>query len=130
MEGNCAGHRAELAIIETAKAIAAFDKRKYITAEDTKKAAEFALPHRIRQMPPQQPFENNVDHQENDYSNNGNQDENTCEANTNGDFEQNGQTKDRESQEESNEPCNNMEDNTEHGQSQNNFDSPGSNGEE
>lgn len=130
MEGNCAGHRSELAIIETAKAIAAFDNRKYITVEDTKKAAEFALPHRIRQTPPQQSFENNVDHQGNDYSNNGNQDENTCVANINGDLEQNGQTKDRESQEESNEPCNNMEDNTEHGQSQNNFDSPGSNGEE
>ncbi|MCX7841806.1 MAG: magnesium chelatase subunit D family protein [Clostridia bacterium] len=52
-EGNCAGHRAELALIETAKAMAAFDNRKYITALDVKNAAELALPHRIRKFPPQ-----------------------------------------------------------------------------
>lgn len=52
MEGNCAGHRAELAMIETAKAIAAFDNRKHITAGDVKQASELALPHRVREMPP------------------------------------------------------------------------------
>lgn len=48
LEGNCAGHRAELALIETAKALAAFDGRKAVAAEDLKQAAEFALPHRMR----------------------------------------------------------------------------------
>ncbi len=52
MEGNCAGHRAELVIIESAKAMAAFDNRGYVTVEDIKQAAELALPHRIREMPP------------------------------------------------------------------------------
>ena len=50
-EGNCEGHRGEIAVIETARAIAAFDSRKYITVEDIKQAAQFALPHRIRKMP-------------------------------------------------------------------------------
>ncbi|MCX7885288.1 MAG: magnesium chelatase subunit D family protein [Caloramator sp.] len=45
---NCAGHRGEIVIIETAKAIAAFDNRKNITIEDIKLACEYALPHRIR----------------------------------------------------------------------------------
>lgn len=48
IESNCAGHRAELVIVETAKAIAAFDSRLNITVEDVKEAAELALPHRIR----------------------------------------------------------------------------------
>ncbi len=51
-EANCAGNRAELVIIEAAKAIAAFDNRKNINVNDIKEAAEFALPHRMREMPP------------------------------------------------------------------------------
>lgn len=51
-EANCAGNRAELVIIEAAKAIAAFDNRKNININDIKEAAEFALPHRMREMPP------------------------------------------------------------------------------
>lgn len=63
MEGYCAGHRAELAVIETAKAIAAFDNRRDVTAEDTKQAAVLALPHRVRQIPKQQSFGNEADNQ-------------------------------------------------------------------
>lgn len=118
MEGNCAGHRAELAVIETAKAIAAFDNRKYITVEDTKQAAELALPHRVRQMPPQQSFENNADYQENDYSNNDNQDENTDEAETNEDLGRNEQTRDRESKEEDKDPGEEPKGSVEHNQNQ------------
>lgn len=51
-EANCAGNRAEIIIIEAAKAIAAFDNRKNININDIKEAAEFALPHRMREMPP------------------------------------------------------------------------------
>ncbi|HCQ91608.1 MAG TPA: magnesium chelatase [Clostridium sp.] len=51
-EANCAGNKAELVIIEAAKAIAAFDNRKNINVNDIKEAAEFALPHRMREMPP------------------------------------------------------------------------------
>lgn len=50
-EANCCGHRAELVIIETAKAIAAFENRKNITVNDIKEAAELALPHRMREIP-------------------------------------------------------------------------------
>lgn len=48
-EANCAGHRAELVIIETAKAIAAMDARKMLNINDIKEAAKYALPHRIRE---------------------------------------------------------------------------------
>ncbi len=48
-EANCAGHRAELVIIETAKAIAAMDGRKMLNINDIKEAAKYALPHRIRE---------------------------------------------------------------------------------
>ncbi|WP_319371234.1 magnesium chelatase subunit D family protein [uncultured Ilyobacter sp.] len=64
MESNCAGHRAEIIIVETAKAIAAFDGRKNITAKDIKEAASYALPHRVREMPPQQSPEEDPKEQE------------------------------------------------------------------
>lgn len=48
-EANCEGHRAELVIIETARAIAALDGRKLINIADIKEAARYALPHRIRE---------------------------------------------------------------------------------
>lgn len=54
-EANCEGHRAELAIIETAKAIAAFDNRKNININDIKEAAELVLPHRMRELPKENP---------------------------------------------------------------------------
>ena len=48
-EGNCAGHRGELVIIETAKAIAALDGRIILNISDIKEAAKYALPHRVRE---------------------------------------------------------------------------------
>ncbi|SHK15385.1 magnesium chelatase subunit D [Geosporobacter subterraneus DSM 17957] len=48
-EGNCHGHRAEIVLIETAKAIAAFEGRKGMLKEDIAEAARFVLPHRIRE---------------------------------------------------------------------------------
>jgi len=64
MQGNCAGNRAEIAVIETARAIAAYDNRGQVTVEDIKQAAELALPHRVREMPPQE-FENRAESPEN-----------------------------------------------------------------
>lgn len=52
MKANCSGHRAEIIMIETSKAIAALNGRKNITIEDLKEAAELAVPHRKRDMPP------------------------------------------------------------------------------
>lgn len=57
-QANCAGHRGEIALIETARAIAAYDKRRMINLNDIKEAAEYALVHRMQdaspcQSPPQ-----------------------------------------------------------------------------
>ena len=46
---NAAGHRADIIMIETALAIAALDKRDEVEREDVETAAEYVLPHRIRQ---------------------------------------------------------------------------------
>lgn len=58
-EANCAGHRAELVIIETARAMAAMERRNNIIMRDIQEAGEFALPHRKRDLPnePQMPPE-------------------------------------------------------------------------
>jgi Mg-chelatase subunit ChlI len=48
---NVEGHRADLVILKTARAQAAFEGRKTITERDIALAAELALPHRIRQGP-------------------------------------------------------------------------------
>lgn len=52
-DANCAGHRAEITIIETAKAISAFNGKYTLERESIIEAAKFALPHRARQIPPQ-----------------------------------------------------------------------------
>ena len=56
---NTAGHRAEIVMIETALAIAAFQGEEAVTEETVKAAAPFVLAHRIReqQSPPVQPQE-------------------------------------------------------------------------
>jgi magnesium chelatase subunit D len=51
-EAHCAGHRGELALIETARAGAAFEGRRMVNLEDIRDAAEYALPHRARNAPP------------------------------------------------------------------------------
>lgn len=55
IEGRCAGNRAEIAIIETARALAAWDNRTHISIEDIKQAAELALPHRVRPKQEEEP---------------------------------------------------------------------------
>ena len=45
------GHRADLVILKTARAHAAFENRSAITDRDIALAAELALPHRIRRGP-------------------------------------------------------------------------------
>src|SRR5512143_3492421 len=51
---NVEGHRADLVILKTARAHAAFEGRTAINDRDIALAAELALPHRIRQGPFQQ----------------------------------------------------------------------------
>lgn len=50
-EAYCAGNRAELVMIETARALAALAGRQNINIDDIKEAAELALPHRKREKP-------------------------------------------------------------------------------
>jgi Mg-chelatase subunit ChlI len=45
------GHRADLAILETARTHAAWSGRTVLAAEDIRLAAELALPHRMRRQP-------------------------------------------------------------------------------
>lgn len=54
-EAGCAGHRAEIVIIETARAVAAYDNRTTVTEDDIHVAAEYALPHRMRETSPAPP---------------------------------------------------------------------------
>ena len=53
--GGCAGHRAELVLIEAARAAAALDGRTSVTEGDVRECAKYVLPHRIREaieLPP------------------------------------------------------------------------------
>ncbi|WP_157198802.1 ATP-binding protein [Methanocaldococcus infernus] len=43
--------RADITVVRTAKAIAAFNGREYVTLDDIKEACELALPHRMRRKP-------------------------------------------------------------------------------
>ncbi|MBV1818356.1 magnesium chelatase subunit D family protein [Clostridium cochlearium] len=124
-EANCSGHRAELVIVETAKAISAFDNRKNITIEDVKEAAELALPHRMRENPPEmnepqeneepnEPEEDNEDKEDNSQQdnnpNNGEQQQEANEENDNEDEDSEEDKQDNEDKEEEN-PENNLDDN-------------------
>ncbi|BBB92164.1 MAG TPA: VWA domain-containing protein [Methylomusa anaerophila] len=48
-QARSAGHRAELYLLEAAKAIAALAGREYLLPADVEEAARFVLPHRVRQ---------------------------------------------------------------------------------
>ncbi|MCK5494344.1 MAG: AAA family ATPase, partial [Candidatus Omnitrophica bacterium] len=50
LKNNCAGHRAEIIMSKTARAICTFENRDTVTIEDIQKAAAFVLPHRTREQ--------------------------------------------------------------------------------
>ena len=52
-QANCQGHRAELILMETARALAAWDGRQYVNLEDLKEAGPLVLAHRKRESSPQ-----------------------------------------------------------------------------
>ncbi len=52
LKANTAGHRADLYLIEAARALAALAGRRYVLPKDLERAAEFVLPHRMRDIPP------------------------------------------------------------------------------
>ncbi len=45
------GHRADIGMIKTARALAAFNGRKKAQKEDLERAARYVLPHRMRKNP-------------------------------------------------------------------------------
>ncbi len=55
--GNCQGHRAERILVETAKAIAAWENSPEVTDAMLREAAQFVLPHRLREARPAQKAE-------------------------------------------------------------------------
>lgn len=65
-KAHCAGHRAELYLIEVAKTLAALEFRNFILPKDLDEAAVFVLPHRIRQIPEEQSEDNNKDFDDNE----------------------------------------------------------------
>lgn len=60
----CAGHRAEIYLLEAARAIAALEKRTYILPKDMQEAAVYVLAHRMRT--PSEAQEMEQDQQENE----------------------------------------------------------------
>lgn len=74
----CAGHRAEIYLLEAAKALAALAGRAYVLPKDVEEAAQFVLPHRMRKPPePQEmePEENEQESQEQDEDDSENNDD-------------------------------------------------------
>lgn len=72
----CAGHRAEIYLLEAAKALAALAGRSYVLPKDVEEAAQFVLPHRMRKPPePQEPEENEQESQEQDEDDSENNDD-------------------------------------------------------
>lgn len=63
----CAGHRADIYLVEAARGIAALAGRAYVLPQDVEKAAVYVLAHRQRQLP-EKPEDENLeqDNQEND----------------------------------------------------------------
>lgn len=53
-QAYCAGHRAELYLLEVARALAALAGRSYVLPKDIEEAAQLVLPHRMRKPPEQQ----------------------------------------------------------------------------
>lgn len=54
LKANVAGHRADIYMLEAARAVAALAGRKYILPKDLERASEFVLPHRMRPESQQQ----------------------------------------------------------------------------
>lgn len=54
LKAYCAGHRADLYLVEAARAEAALAGRAYVMPKDLEKAAQFVLPHRMRKPPEQE----------------------------------------------------------------------------
>ena len=73
-QAYCAGHRAELYLLEAARALAALAGRSYVLPKDIEEAAQLVLPHRMRK-PPEQQSEEPEQQEDNQSENDSEQDE-------------------------------------------------------
>ncbi|MCD8501652.1 MAG: hypothetical protein LRY71_08235 [Bacillaceae bacterium] len=62
-QANCAGHRADLYLVEAAKTIAALNEKEVVSAEEVEEASEYVLPHRMREKPTEAPNKNEAKQQ-------------------------------------------------------------------
>lgn len=65
-QAACEGNRCELVLVRTAAAVAAYNGRGYINADDMKEAAIYVLPHRRKEAQAQPPQTENDHNNEND----------------------------------------------------------------
>ncbi len=99
-ECGCQGHRCEILLLETAKAIAAYNMRKYVSLEDIQEASEYVLPHRMRENPHDHSKENMQD--DSNKSNNPNEPSESDNSNESNEQSQSNRENDTNSQDESN----------------------------
>lgn len=64
-KANCCGHRAEIYMVEAAKAFAALQQRAYVLPSDIEAVAELVLAHRVRQEQPNDGASKNNDNTDN-----------------------------------------------------------------
>lgn len=76
----CAGHRAEIYLLEAAKALAALVGRSYVLPKDVEEAAQYVLPHRMRKPPEPQDQEPEESEQESQEQNEDDSENNDDEA--------------------------------------------------
>lgn len=79
-QAYCAGHRAEIYLLEAARAIAALAKRTYILPQDMQEAAVYVLPHRMRTPPEPQEMEQEEQEQNEEQEENQEQEQNEDDA--------------------------------------------------
>ncbi len=75
----CAGHRAEIYLLEASRALAALDGRDYVLPGDMEAAAVYVLPHRMRKPPERQEMPNDDDARQ-DEENNSDENDNEDDA--------------------------------------------------
>lgn len=90
VQAFCAGHRAEIYLLEAARALAALSQRTYILPKDIQEAAVFVLPHRMRKPPEAEPEEanNSPEQNEDQEQSKDSKDDNQQEGNQSNDQEQ------------------------------------------
>lgn len=100
-EAGCEGHRADIILVETAKAIAALDQRDYMTIDDLREASTYVFVHRLKDN--NQNENNPQDNQDNNnQDNDNNEDDNNQDNSNDQDQNENNQSKNEELQSDKN----------------------------